>query len=199
MENAYLGTVGLKRGEADFSEATLYQTALSSDCLRCARLWVNLCTAKLRGGGSAEAERACRTAWRLGLTSSTVRRALADSLDAQGRTQAADAALGALAAAAAAAPDPASASAEYLGLFFREARKKLPQSGRVARACSYFHAAARQARRAAGGPAVAAVERLQRQVWAAARRTGAKRVVFGCFIQGNTPDGRCRLAAHVSG
>ena len=56
-----------------------------------------------------------------------------------------------------------------------------------ARAC--FNSAAKQAQRAAGTQAVSTIQRLQRQVWDRARSRGAKRLVLGGLIQGNTPDG----------
>jgi hypothetical protein len=88
VENAWLGTVGLMRSQVEsgaLSEADLLERALSSDCTRCARLWANLGGAHLRAGALTHAERACRTALRLGFQSSTVRRWLSDALDAQVR------------------------------------------------------------------------------------------------------------------
>jgi hypothetical protein len=88
VENAWLGTVGLMRSQVEsgaLSEADLLERALSSDCTHCARLWANLGGAHLRAGALTHAERACRTALRLGFQSSTVRRWLSDALDAQVR------------------------------------------------------------------------------------------------------------------
>lgn len=81
----YAASIDGMRTHADRSEASLLEHAISSSCASCARLWFNLGNVKLRAGSNVEAERACRTAYRLGLKRSMVRRTLADALDAQGR------------------------------------------------------------------------------------------------------------------
>ena len=107
---------------------------------------------------------------------------MAETLDAQGRTEAADEALANLAASS---DSPESSSAEFVGLFFRLAKRGATELAR-----NYFDLAAIYARRAAGQDVVAAVSRLQRKLWSRQGRSRRKRVVMGCFIQGNTPDGR---------
>ena len=82
---SYAASINVMCMPADRSEASLLEHAISSSCTSCARLWVNLGNAKLRAGSHVQAERACRTAYRLGLKRSMVRRTLADALDAQGR------------------------------------------------------------------------------------------------------------------
>lgn len=82
---SYAASINVMCMPADRSEASLLEHAISSSCASCARLWVNLGNAKLRAGSHVQAERACRTAYRLGLKRSMVRRTLADALDAQGR------------------------------------------------------------------------------------------------------------------
>jgi hypothetical protein len=82
---SYAASINVMCTHADRSEASLLEHAISSSCSSCARLWFNLGNAKLRAGSNVQAERACRTAYRLGLKRSMVRRTLADALDAQGR------------------------------------------------------------------------------------------------------------------
>jgi len=82
---SYAGSINVMCTHADRSESSLLEHAISSSCASCARLWFNLGNAKLRAGSNVQAERACRTAYRLGLKRSMVRRTLADALDAQGR------------------------------------------------------------------------------------------------------------------
>jgi len=168
------------RSEAGISEQNALQHAISSNCACCARLWLNVGAVTLRAGSLMEAERASRTAFRLGLKSATVRRVLADALDAQGRNRSADDMLIGLAASA----DAGDSAAEFLGLFIRFVSRGLSKK---ARAC--FRAAVSRAQEAAGPKTVQHIHRLQRELWSSATSSGKKRLVMGCLIQGNTPDG----------
>ena len=70
--------MGLQRAQkgADW-ESTLLERAISTSCIACARLWMHLGAAHLHGRRHAAAERSARTALRLGLTDSNVRRVMA--------------------------------------------------------------------------------------------------------------------------
>lgn len=174
VENSWLAAVDLMRTEAGASESALLEHALSSSCTCCARLWVNLAHASSRAGSLVQAERAARTALRLGLTTPLVRRVLADAVDAQGRAVEADGLHLRVASAAASSEqshahaqahaqqeedNQEDAATEYLALFFRFARR-----GRAGTALDCFRGAVRHAQNRAGVFQLAHLRQLQKQV-----------------------------------